>query len=77
MPRVSLFCVCLRLMCTWAQASENSDKAVLFTNVSVFDGVDDQLMLNQRVLVRGNLIEAVGPNVTSDGARVIVVAAAR
>ncbi len=71
MHRVSLFCVCLIVMCALAHASENLDKAVLFTNVSVFDGLDDQLTHNQRVLVRGNLIEAVGPSVKSDGARII------
>jgi imidazolonepropionase-like amidohydrolase len=44
---------------------------VVFDNVRVFDGVGPALSAPTRVLVRGNLIEAIGPDVAVPDARVI------
>jgi len=52
-----------------AQASED---AILIKNVNVFDGKGDELIVNQDVLVKGNLIEAVGQNIAApQGAAII------
>jgi imidazolonepropionase-like amidohydrolase len=45
-------------------------KATLFKNVKVFNGNDDKL-LDADVLVEGNLIKQVGPNLSAEGATVI------
>ena len=48
-----------------ASAQESTEpKRILFTNVNVFDGVNDALEMNTSVLVEGNLIAAVGPSIT-------------
>lgn len=52
-------------------AAQAEPAAVLFDNVRVFDGVGPALSEPTRVLVRGNAIEAIGPGVAADGARVI------
>ncbi|QDV54616.1 metal-dependent hydrolase family protein [Rosistilla oblonga] len=53
------------------QAEEETPSYTLITDVNVFDGVADRLTPG-RVLIEGNLIRAVGPNVeTPDGAVVI------
>lgn len=44
---------------------------VLFENVRVFDGVGPTLSAPTRVLVRGNVIEAIGPEAAAADARVI------
>jgi len=44
---------------------------ILLQNVRVFDGVGPTLSAPTRVLVRGNLIEAMGPDVTAGDARVV------
>ncbi len=41
-------------------AEENRRPQIVFTNVNIFDGEADKLALNQRVLVEGNLIKAIG-----------------
>ena len=55
----------------YAQDGEQPNR-VLFTNVNVFDGVNDSLTLNTSVLVENNLIAAVGPSITlPEGTEVI------
>ena len=44
---------------------------VLFENVRVFDGIGPALSAPTRVLVRGKVIEAIGPGVTASDAKVI------
>ncbi len=47
-------------------------RRVLFTNVNVFDGVNEQLIENASVLVEGNLIKQVSTRpISADGASVI------
>ena len=43
-----------------ASGEENLRPQTLFTNVNIFDGKAEKLTLNQRVLVEGNLIRAIG-----------------
>lgn len=45
----------------WAQ--EKTPNAILFTNATVFDGVNEKPMTNTSVLVEGNLIKEIGPNI--------------
>jgi imidazolonepropionase-like amidohydrolase len=47
------------------------DTPVLFRDVRVFDGVGPALSAPTDVRVRGNTIEAIGPGLPADGARVI------
>ena len=54
-----------------AAPAHADDPAVLFRNVRVFDGVGPALSPPTNVRVRGNTIEAIGPAVAADGARVI------
>jgi imidazolonepropionase-like amidohydrolase len=56
-----------------ASAQESTEpKRILFTNVNVFDGVNDSLEMNTSVLVEGNLIAAVGPSINlPEGSEVI------
>ena len=42
-----------------AQAQDQEDPQTLFTNVHVFDGVNEQRIENANVLVEGNLIKTV------------------
>jgi imidazolonepropionase-like amidohydrolase len=42
-----------------AQAQEDAPKQTLFTNVHVFDGINEALIKNANVLVEGNLIKSV------------------
>lgn len=52
--------------------SQDGDAPILFTNVHVFDGVNEKRIENANVLVRGNLIEAVSTeSLNEDKARVI------
>ena len=47
-------------------------KQTLFTNVDIFNGVDDKLEVNHQVLVEGNLIKAVGVSLdVADGVTVV------
>lgn len=52
-------------------SADAQDTAVLFTDVRIFDGVGPKLSAPTIVLVRGNVIEAIGDDVTADDARVI------
>ena len=54
-----------------AQEAEEPNR-IIFTNVNVFDGVNDGLQMNTSVLVEDNLIAAVGSSITlPEGAEVI------
>ena len=56
---------------TFAQDTEQPNR-ILFTNVNVFDGVNDSLAMNTNVLVEGNLIASVGSSIAlPEGAEVI------
>ncbi|MEP5566294.1 MAG: amidohydrolase family protein [Halioglobus sp.] len=47
-----------------AYAQEQPEpKRILFTNVNVFDGVNDSLQMNTNVLVEDNLIASIGPSI--------------
>jgi imidazolonepropionase-like amidohydrolase len=69
----------LRLMaCSWLalcaltpSAGHAREGDVLFRDVRVFDGVGPTLSGPTNVLVRGPLIEAIGPGVDAPGARVV------
>ncbi len=53
-------------------AEQNSPAQVLFTNVNIFDGVNDGLAEGMNVLIEGNLIKAVSADtIAADGATVI------
>jgi imidazolonepropionase-like amidohydrolase len=51
-------------------AEPSDEPQILFTNVNVWDGTGEGLR-NADVLVEGNLIKTVGPNLQSNGAQVI------
>ena len=54
----------------WAQ--DEAPAQVLFTNVNVFDGVNDGLAEGMSVLIEGNLITAVSAEaISAEGAAVI------
>jgi len=48
-----------------------TQKQVLFTNVSVFDGTSEKLAMGTDILVEGNLIKQVGKGIKAPGAEVI------
>ena len=53
-------------------AEQNPPAQVLFTNVNIFDGVNDGLAEGMNVLIEGNLIKAVSADtIAADGATVI------
>jgi imidazolonepropionase-like amidohydrolase len=54
-----------------ACSAQAATPPVLFDNVRVFDGVGPALSAPTRVLVRGNLIAAIGPELSAPDARVI------
>jgi len=55
-----------------AAQAEDAPRQVLFTNVNVFDGVNDGLMENTNVLVEGNLIKAISTApISAEGAYVV------
>jgi imidazolonepropionase-like amidohydrolase len=55
-----------------AAQAQDEPRQVLFTNVNVFDGVNDGLMENVSVLVEGNLILQIGKDVKArDDAKTI------
>ena len=57
---------------TIAVAQDSDEAAILITGARIFDGVGDNLIDGQDVLVENGLIAAVGENVEApDGARVI------
>lgn len=50
---------------------------ILFENVRVFDGVGSKLSDATNVLVTGNMIGAIGPDVTADGDAMIIASDGR
>ncbi|SFN47620.1 Imidazolonepropionase [Bizionia echini] len=56
--------VLILLTINWSiKAQEAEDKSViLFTNATVFDGVNEKLMTDTDVLIEGNLIKQIGKN---------------
>jgi len=53
------------------QAKEKAPTLVLITNVDVWDGTSDKLKLKTDVLVEGNKIKKVAPDIKAEGANVI------
>lgn len=47
-------------------------QSTLFRNVNVFDGISDELILNQDVLVENNLISKIGQNLSAPDSCVII-----
>lgn len=48
-----------------------ADTSVIFRNANVFDGENEKLMMNTDVLVKDNMISAIGQDLSADGATVI------
>lgn len=55
-----------------AAQEDTKEKQILFENVRVFDGVGSELSAATNVLVTGNMIGAIGPEVTADSDATIV-----
>jgi len=70
---VLLRLVALPLMLATPLQAQPVEQEVLFRDVRVFDGTSDELSLRTNVLVRGNVIAAIGPQevASSPGATVI------
>jgi len=45
-------------------SEEVEETSILIQNVNIYDGMSEQLTMDQDVLIKGNLIEAIGPNLT-------------
>ena len=71
MRRFSVFLVAV-LMSPWTSAAE-PDSQILFTNVNVFDGRNDELAIGQNVLVEGNLIKTISGDRIDAGPSAIVI----
>ena len=56
---------------TSAQAGGQDPSRTLITNVNVFDGFSQKLAKNMSVMIEGNHIVEVGPEISADGAAVI------
>jgi imidazolonepropionase-like amidohydrolase len=54
-------------------AAQDAATEVVFTNVSVFDGTADTLSAPTTVVVRGNLIAAIGPDAAPSSAEATVI----
>jgi imidazolonepropionase-like amidohydrolase len=62
----------LVLSAAFAAQAQDEPRQVLFTNVNVFDGVNDGLTENASVLVEGNLIKAISTDpISAEGAYVV------
>lgn len=62
MPRLHILTFCL-FVCSpffWNQSLADEPQQVLFKNVKIFNGTDDQLITGKDVLVEGNLIKSIG-----------------
>jgi len=55
-----------------AQDATVTKSQVLFTNVNVFDGVSDKLMMKANVLIENNLIKQVSAGANSDNIKIIM-----
>jgi imidazolonepropionase-like amidohydrolase len=72
MKHTKLAAVALCLFLPVANAKDTAPAQSLFTNVHVFDGINEKLIENANVLVEGNLIKSVSTSkITADGATVI------
>ena len=54
-----------------ATAQSTRPQQILFANVNVFDGTSDSLTQGVDVLVEGNLIKELGPNLSAANATII------
>jgi len=71
MPVLALFCSVTFLSSAVFAAEEDKPVQVLITNVDVWDGTSDSLMLKTDVLIEGNKIKQVAKGIKADGANVI------
>ncbi len=55
-----------------AQAQEDARQQVLFTNVHVFDGINEARIENANVLVEGNLIKTISTDDISPGTATVI-----
>jgi imidazolonepropionase-like amidohydrolase len=58
-------------------SADNEPTRVLFMNVNVFDGRSDSLLSHANVLVEGNLIKAIGPDVRAENGTTVINGAGR
>lgn len=71
-PRLFLFVVLAFASLARSAEAQESPSRVLFTNVNVFDGVNDGLQSGMNVLVEGNLIAEISSgSISADGATVV------
>jgi len=68
------FLATLSVLCGVSAAAEDGTtvKQILIRNVSVWNGIDDQPVDGQNVLIENNLIKAIGDNPPADEAAVII-----
>ncbi len=72
MKKLLIMTALVVLGATSAAAQQSAPQQILFTNVNVFDGSSEQLMMNANVLVEGNLIKTVSAQrINARGAQVI------
>ena len=69
--RPLILAIFLACMPAWLMAGGHEGSAYLFTNVNVFDGINEELLTNQSVLVEGNTIKQIGEDLSAPGAKVI------
>lgn len=70
---VRAFVVSAALLLSSAVAAQSAGQEVLFTDVRVFDGQSDELSPPTNVLVQGNVIAAIGPEVEAAQADATIV----
>lgn len=61
MRKLLLAIHCIVWAALLAEAQPKADHAVIFEQVNIFDGKQQQLLRNQYVLIRGNKIETISP----------------
>ena len=71
MIRSAVMALCAVLMAGAVAAQEPSE--VLFRDVRVFDGKSETLTAPTSVLVRGNLIAAIGPDTKPESAGATII----
>jgi imidazolonepropionase-like amidohydrolase len=71
LTRVVMFVMTLVLAASIAVAQDEKPAQTLITNVNVWDGTSDGLAMGQNVLIEGQLIKQVGPDISAPGATVI------
>jgi imidazolonepropionase-like amidohydrolase len=67
--------VCIATIVTFAAPASAADKnsRTLFINVNIFDGTSEQLAMNKRVLVEGNIIKTIGDETLKAGKSATVI----